>query len=101
MIYDSSLYELRRRNTGLCHLSGNNVGDLINFFITGGDETKLLASEDSQSVKVSDATGRKNMKRRWQTATRPFHCIKLAVWQVILDTLPPFYATMAVHWARS
>jgi hypothetical protein len=38
MIYESSLDELRRRNTGVCRFSGNIFGELIHLCITGGDE---------------------------------------------------------------
>jgi hypothetical protein len=64
MIYESSLGELRKRNTGVCRLSGKNVGELIHFFITGGDETNLLASEDNPSIKDIGAAGRKNHEKK-------------------------------------
>jgi hypothetical protein len=50
--YDHSLDELRRKNTGVCRISGNTFGNLIHCFITAGDETNLMSSDDNRGVKV-------------------------------------------------
>jgi hypothetical protein len=63
MICESSLDDLYRRKTGVCHLSGKTFGEMIHFFITGGDETNLLASKNSRSVKVVGAAGRKKHEK--------------------------------------
>jgi hypothetical protein len=44
--YELSLDDLRRKNTGLCHISGNTFGELIRCFITAGDETDLMANDE-------------------------------------------------------
>jgi hypothetical protein len=64
MIYERSLDELRRRNTGVCHLIGNTFGELIHFFITGGDKTNLSTSGDSRSVKAIGAAGRNKQEKK-------------------------------------
>jgi hypothetical protein len=42
--YEGALNELRERNTGKCRLSGKTFGELIQYFISGGDETCFMAS---------------------------------------------------------
>jgi hypothetical protein len=37
MTYEHTLDELRHGNTGLFHISGKTLGELIHHFITGGD----------------------------------------------------------------
>jgi hypothetical protein len=64
MIYESSLDELRRRNTGVFHLRGNNFGKLIHFFITSGDKTNLSTSEYSRFVKAIGDVGIKTHEKK-------------------------------------
>jgi hypothetical protein len=64
MIHESSLDELYRRNTGICRINGNTFGELIRFFITGGDESNLLVSENSRFIKVSCDAGRKKHEKK-------------------------------------
>ena len=56
--YDGALNDLRRLNTGLCRLTGKTFGELIRYFITGGDETCFMACELG-SVTVIGSDGRK------------------------------------------
>jgi hypothetical protein len=48
--YKHSLDELRRKNTGTCRISGKTFGELIHCFITAGDDTNLMASDDNRGV---------------------------------------------------
>jgi hypothetical protein len=58
--YEHSLDELRRKNTGVCCISGKTLGEMIHSFITSGDETNLMSSDYNRGVKV---VGAANMKK--------------------------------------
>jgi hypothetical protein len=62
--YENYLDELRRKNTGVCRISGKTFGDLIHCFITAGDETNLMASDDNRGVEVSGAANRKKHEKK-------------------------------------
>jgi hypothetical protein len=62
--YEHSLDELRRKSTGVCRISGKTFGELIHCFITAGDETKLMASDDNRGVKVIGAANRKKHEKK-------------------------------------
>jgi hypothetical protein len=62
--YEHSLDELRRKNTGVCRISGKTFGELIHCFITTGDETNLMASDDNRGVKVIGAANRKKHEKK-------------------------------------
>jgi hypothetical protein len=62
--YEHSLDELCRKNTGVCRISGKTFGELIHCFITVGDETNLMASDDNRGVKVIGAAHRKKHKKK-------------------------------------
>jgi hypothetical protein len=61
--YEDALNELRRRNTGICKLSGKTFGELIHHFITGGDETCFMACEEG-TVKVIGSAGRSKHEKK-------------------------------------
>jgi hypothetical protein len=61
--YEHSLDELRRNNTGVCRISGKNFGELIHCFITLGDDTNLMASDDNRGVKVIGMANRKKHEK--------------------------------------
>jgi hypothetical protein len=63
-IYEHSLDELRRNNTGVCRISGKTFGELIHCFITAGDDTNLMASDDNRGVKVIGAENRKKHEKK-------------------------------------
>jgi hypothetical protein len=44
--YEGALNELRERNMGKCRLTGKTYGELIQYFISGGDETCFMAREE-------------------------------------------------------
>jgi hypothetical protein len=62
--YEHSLDELHRKNTGVCRISGKTFGELIHYFITAGDETNLMASDDNRGVKVIGAANRKKHEKK-------------------------------------
>jgi hypothetical protein len=57
------LRELRERNTGKCRLSGKTFGELIQYFISGGDETCFMACEEG-TVRVIWSAGRKQHEKK-------------------------------------
>ena len=61
-LYDSALNELRKRNVGVCNLTGKSFGELIQHFIVGGDETCLMAAENGAVKVYGSATRRKHEK---------------------------------------
>jgi hypothetical protein len=62
--YEHSLDELRRNNTGVYRISGKTFGELIHCFITGCDETNLMASDGNRGVKVIGAANRKKHEKK-------------------------------------
>jgi hypothetical protein len=48
----------------VCRISGKTFGELIHCFITAGDETYLMASDDNCGVKVIGAAKRKKHKKK-------------------------------------
>ena len=56
-LVDTALDELRTRNVGRCNLSGKTFGELIHYFVVGGDETCLMATENG-SIKVYGSANR-------------------------------------------
>jgi hypothetical protein len=48
----------------VCHISGKTFGELIHCFIAAGDETNLVASDDSCGVKVIGAANRKKHEKK-------------------------------------
>jgi hypothetical protein len=56
--YNGCLDDLRRRNLGVCNLTGKTFGELIRHFIFGGDETCMQACANGV-VKVVGSAGRK------------------------------------------
>jgi hypothetical protein len=61
--YEHSLDELHSKNTGVCRVSGKTFGDLIHCFITAGDETNLMSSDDNCGVNVIGAENRKKHEK--------------------------------------
>jgi hypothetical protein len=61
--YNGCLDELRRRNMGVCNLTGFTFGDLIRHFIFGGDETCFQACPNGE-VKAIGAAGRKKHEKK-------------------------------------
>uniref|UniRef100_A0A7S2XM23 Uncharacterized protein n=1 Tax=Attheya septentrionalis TaxID=420275 RepID=A0A7S2XM23_9STRA len=59
--YDGALNELRRRNTGVCNLTGKTFGELIHHFIFGGDEACMMAS--SGGLMIIGSKDRKKHER--------------------------------------
>jgi hypothetical protein len=62
--YEHSLDEMRHKNTGVCHISGKTFSELIHCFITAGDDTNLMASDDNRGVKVIGAANRKKHEKK-------------------------------------
>ena len=63
MTYDGALNDLRRLNTGVCRLTGKTFGELIHYFIMGGDKTCFMACE-LRSVTVIFSSGRKKHEKK-------------------------------------
>jgi len=61
--YEAALHEMRRHNQGLCRLTNLTFGEVMHHFITGGDETSFIASEDG-SIRVIGSVG------NWKTEKR-------------------------------
>ena len=61
--YGSALDVLRTRNTGVCRLSGKSFGELIQYFVVGGDETYLMACEEGTILVISSAGRKKHEKK--------------------------------------
>jgi hypothetical protein len=61
--YNSCLDDLRRRNMGVCKLTGKTFGELIRHFIFGGDETCMQACANG-AVKVVGSAGRKKHEKK-------------------------------------
>ena len=61
--YDRASNYLRILNTGVCRLTGKTFGELIRYFITGGDETCFMACELG-SVTVIVSAGRKEHEKK-------------------------------------
>jgi hypothetical protein len=55
---------MRRNNTGVCRIWGKTFGELIHCFITAGDDTNLMASDDNRGVKVISAANRKKHEKK-------------------------------------
>jgi hypothetical protein len=53
----------REENTGKCNLTGKTFGELMHHFITGGDETCIMACKDGY-VRIVGARGKKKYKKR-------------------------------------
>jgi hypothetical protein len=62
--YEHSLDELRHNNTGMCRISGKNFSERIRCFVTAGDETNLMVSDDNRGVKVIGAANRKKHEKK-------------------------------------
>jgi hypothetical protein len=60
-LIDSAFNELRRRNTGVCRVTGKTFGELMAHFILGGDETCLLANDGVVTV-LGDKEKKKHEK---------------------------------------
>jgi hypothetical protein len=87
--YDHTLDELHCRNTDLCCISGKAFGELIHYFITGGDETNLLASDDNRGVKVIGAANRE--KHENKTADCPSFISLYITGTIAGDTGPTIF----------
>jgi hypothetical protein len=61
--YESALNELRRRNTGVCKVTGKSFGELIHHFIVGGDETCFMASAQGTVKVVASVSKTKHEKK--------------------------------------
>jgi hypothetical protein len=61
--YDSCLDELKKRNTGLCQLTGLKFDELIHHFIVGADETCMMACEDGKILVIGSAGRKKHEKK--------------------------------------
>jgi hypothetical protein len=48
----------------VCRISGKTFGELIHCFITAGDESNLMASDDNRGVKVIGAANRKKHEKK-------------------------------------
>jgi len=61
--YEGALNEMCRRNQGLCHLTGLTFGEVMHHFITGGDKTSFMASEDG-SIRVIGSVGNRKTEKQ-------------------------------------
>ena len=61
--YDGALDDLRRLNTGVCRLTGKTFGELIHYFITGGDETCFMECEIGSVTVFGSARRKKHDKK--------------------------------------
>jgi hypothetical protein len=48
----------------VCRISGKTFGELIHCFITAGDETNLMASDENRGVKVIGVANRKKHEKK-------------------------------------
>jgi hypothetical protein len=48
----------------VCHILSKTLGELIHCFITAGDETNLMASDENRGVKVLGAENRKKHEKK-------------------------------------
>ena len=55
--FDEGIKFLRKRNTGLCKLTGKQFGELMKHFIVGGDKSNFLADADG-NLKIVAEKGR-------------------------------------------
>lgn len=61
--YDRALRFLREKNTGLCKRTGKTFGELIDYFIVGGDETCMM-SDSNGDLKIKGEAGRKKHEKK-------------------------------------
>jgi len=61
--FEAALNEMRQHNQGLCRLTNLTFGEVIQHFITGGDETCFMASEDGPIRVIGSVGNRKTEKR--------------------------------------
>ena len=54
---------LRKRNTGLCKLTGKQFGELMKHFIVGGDKSNFLADADG-NLKIYAEKGRAKHEKK-------------------------------------
>jgi hypothetical protein len=60
--YKSALDEIRRRNEGVCNLTGNPFEQVIQHFIFGGDESCMMANDGE--VMIVGSTERKKHEKK-------------------------------------
>ena len=63
--YEDYLNDIRRINICFCRFSGNKFGELIQHFISGGNETCFVACEYG-TIKMIGTAGRKQNEKRTQ-----------------------------------
>jgi hypothetical protein len=61
---EGALNVLRERNTGKCRLSGKTLNELIQYFISGGDETCFMACEEGTVRVMIGSAGRKKHEKK-------------------------------------
>jgi hypothetical protein len=60
--YEDALNFLRQKNTGVCRRTGKTFGELIAYFIVGGDESGFIANADGTVRIVGDRSKSKHEK---------------------------------------
>ena len=60
--YEDALNFLRQKNTGVCPRTGKTFGELIPYFIVGGDESGFIANADGTVRIVGDRSKSKHEK---------------------------------------
>ena len=61
--FDRALRFLREKNTGLCRRTGKSFGELIHYFVVGGDETCMMADSNGD-LKILGEAGRKKHEKQ-------------------------------------
>ena len=62
-MYEKALCFLWTKNTGVCNKTGKLIGELIDHFILGGDETNLIADADGE-VRIVGEKGKKKHEKK-------------------------------------
>jgi hypothetical protein len=62
-LYSKALAFLREKNTGVCRVTGKSFGEVIEYFILGGDETNLIADADGELRIVGEKGKKKHEKK--------------------------------------
>ena len=60
--YEDALNFLRQKNTGVCRRTGKTFGELIAYFIVGGDESGFIANSNGTVRIVGDRSKSKHEK---------------------------------------
>ena len=62
-LYSKALAFLREKNTGVCRVTNKSFGEVIEYFILGGDETNLIADADGELRIVGEKGKKKHEKK--------------------------------------